>query len=185
MGKVKNPKKFLIQKLNEFTNEFLSELEKSPNRRARKAVAHKVLLVFLGNYSCFAEGEAHAKCKELMNHFCSSINDIQRNERLDLAIQELVSHMSYAMNTVEDKESIIWTIIRRLICLYVVFAESDQTGTIICHNLGKEYSKKWRKSTPMKVTLSILEKRDKDSKLSFSECEALEKYSFWVLNLQN
>lgn len=174
----KNPKEFLVQKLNEFTNEFLSELENTPNRRARKAVARKVLLIFLGNYSCFAEGEAHAKCKELANHFCSSINDIQRNEHLDLAVEELVGHMSHVMDTVEDKESIIWTIIQRLICLYVAFAESDQTGAIICHNLGNAASKEWKKFTPMTTTSNILEKREKNSKLPFNFSKSLEKYSF-------
>ena len=183
MKKEGDPNKFLVQKLNEFTEKFLSELANAPNRQARKAFAHKVLLTFLGNYSCFAKDEAKTKARELMFYLVTSINDIQKNETLEETIQELVDHMSCVMNAVEDKESVIRTIVFRLICLYSALAESDVIGAIKCHDLGKELSPNWGKTTPMKVTLSILEKREKDSKLPFNECESLEKYSFWIQNL--
>lgn len=172
-----NSKVYIVQKLNMFTDEFLSELGHAP-RRVRKAIAHKVLLTFLGNYSCFASQDAHAKCKELMLHFIPSINDIRQNDNLESAIQELVAHMSYAMNVVDDKESIIRPIIFKLICLYAALAESDLTGAIKCHDLGKTLSPNWEKRTPSMVTLSILKKREKKSKLPIYELGLLERYSF-------
>lgn len=180
----KDPKEYVVQKLSVFTDELLSELEKQQDLKIRKSMFHKVMIVFLGIYSCFAEGEVHAKNKDLMLHFSSSVGDIQRNEKLDSAIQDLVSHMYFAMNTIEDKESIIWTIIHRLICLYVAFAVSDKSGSIICHELGKERSKEWKKFTPMTTTSNILEKKEKNSELPFDFSASLAKYSFWVQNIQ-
>ena len=178
MKKNLDPMMFTVQKLDIFIDEFLLEMGNAPTRRTRKSIAHKVLLVFLGNYSCFADGEAHSKSKELMIHFSSSIDAIQRNERLDSAIQELVGHMSYAMNGTEEKEPIIRAIIFKLICMYAALAESDMTGAIKCHDLGKELSSTWKKSTPTMVTLSTLKKREKNSKLPINELELLERYSF-------
>lgn len=177
-GKEQNPEEYVVQKLNIFTDEFLSELMKARNRKTRKAMAHKVLLTFLGTYSSLASQEAHDKSKELMLHFIPSINDILQNDCLDSAIQELVAHMSHAMNAVDDKESIIRPIIFKLICLYAALAESDLTGAIKCHDLGKTLSPNWGKHTPNMVTLSILKKKEKKSKLPVYELGLLEKYSF-------
>ena len=168
---------YIVQKLDMFTDELLSEMEGFP-RRVRKAIAHKVLLTFLGNYSSLASQEAHDKSKELMLHFIPSINDIRQNDSLDSTIQELVSHMSYAMGAVDDKESIIRPIIFKLICLYAALAESDREGIVKCNALGKELSQNWSKSTPESVTLSCLKKKEKNSKLPINECDLLEKYSF-------
>lgn len=176
--KEQNPEEYVAQKLNIFTDEFLSEIEGFP-RRVRKAMAHKVLLTFLGTYSSLASQEAHDKSKELMLHFIPSINDIRQNDCLDSAIQELVAHMSHAMNAVENKESIVRPIIFKLICLYTALAVSDREGVVKCNALGKELSPKWSKSTPESVTLSILKKKEVDSKLPINECELLERYSFW------
>jgi hypothetical protein len=173
-----NPKVYIVQKLNIFTDEFLSELMNARGRKARKAIAHKVLLTFLGTYSSLASQEAHDKCKELMLHFIPSINDIRQNDSLDSAIQELVAHMSYAMGAVDDKEAIIRPIIFKLICLYAALAESDLTGAIKCQDLGKILSPNLGKHTPNMVTLSILKKREKKSKLPIYELGLLEKYSF-------
>ena len=177
-GKEQNPEEYIVQKLNIFTDEFLSGMEGTP-RKVRKAMAHKVLLTFLGTYSSLASQEAHDRNKELMLHFIPSINDIRQNDCLDSAIQELVAHMSYAMNTVDDKESIIRPIVFKLICLYSALAVSDREGVVKCNALGREISPKWSKSTPESVTLSVLKKNEVDSKLPINECELLEKYSFW------
>lgn len=175
--KEQNPEEYIVQKLNIFTGEFLSEIEGFP-KRVRKTMAHKVLLTFLGNYSSLALQEAHDRNKELMLHFIPSINDIRQNDSLDSAIQELVAHMSYAMGAVDDKESIIRPIIFKLICLYAALAESDREGIVKCNALGKELSQNWSKSTPESVTLSCLKKKEKNSKLPINECDLLEKYSF-------
>mgnify|MGYP002868636660 CR=1 FL=1 len=175
--KEQKPEVYIVQKLNIFTDEFLSELGGAP-QGARKAIAHKVLLTFLGTYSSLVSQEAHDKSKELMLHFIPSINDIRQNDNLESAIQELVAHMSYAMKTVDDKESIIRPIIFKLICLYAALAVSDREGKVKCNALGKEISSNWSKSTPESVTLSYLKKKEKNSKLPISECGLLEKYSF-------
>jgi len=175
----KEPKEYISQKLNVFIDEFLSELGKEQDLKSRKSMFHKVLLVFLGIYSCFAESELYAESKNLMLHFLSSVGDIQRNENLDSAIQDLVAQMYFAMNTSEDKESLIRMIVFKLMCLYATLAVSDKEGRIICNQLGKELSEKWDKSTPEIVTLSVLKKREKDSKLPINECELLEQFSFW------
>lgn len=178
MRKGEESEVFLVQKLNEFTNEFLSELEKTPRESVRKLIARRVLLVFLGNYLCFAKGDVHTKCKELMIYFSSSINDVQENEHLDLAIQDLVNHMFCVMNALEDKESVIRTIVLELICLYSGLAISDMGGIMRCSDLGEQLFPDWEKTKPMRITLLILKEREKNSNLPFEECKSLEKYSF-------
>ena len=177
--KVLDSKVIVTKSLATFTNEFLSELETEKKCRKRKAMARKVLLVFLGNYdSCIVDEKTKSICKEIMYHFTSSINDIERNERLDPAIQELVGSMSSAMKGIEDKETDIRPIIFKLICLYAGLTISDFEGAIKCHDLGKKLSSNWKKYTPINVTLSCLRKREKNSKLPISELALLEKYSF-------
>ena len=175
----KEPKGYIAQKLKVFIDEFLSELEKEQDLKTRKLMFHKVLIVFLGIYSCFAEGEVHENSKNLMLHFLPSVKDIQRNEKLDSVIQDLVSHMYFAMNTAEDKESLIRMIIFKLICIYSALAVSDKDGEIKCHALGEKLSNNWIKTTPTAVALSVLKNRKKNSNLPFNECELLEELSFW------
>lgn len=174
----KEPKGYIAQKLKVFIDEFLSELEKEQDLKTRKLMFHKVLIVFLGIYSCFAEGEVHENSKNLMLHFLPSVKDIQRNEKLDSVIQDLVSHMYFAMNTAEDKESLIRMIIFKLICIYSALAVSDKDGEIKCHALGEKLSNNWIKTTPTAVALSVLKNRKKNSNLPFNECELLEELSF-------
>ena len=175
----KEPKGYIAQKLKVFIDEFLSELEKEQDLKTRKLMFHKVLIVFLGIYSCFAEGEVHENSKNLMLHFLPSVKDIQRNEKLDSVIQDLVSHMYFAMNTAEDKESLIRMIIFKLICIYSALAVSDKDGEIKCYALGEKLSNNWIKTIPIAVALSALKGRKKNSNLPFNEYELLKELTFW------
>ena len=170
-----NPKKYLDEKLDIFINEFLSEMGKRTNKKVRKAIARKVLLVFLGNYSCFAGENTKSNCKNLMIHFSSSINDMERNQYLDQAIQELVSHMTHTMDMVADKESVIGRIVFKLIRLYAGLSVSDWKGVAQCHELGKFLHFNWESLTPIVVTLSYL-RTEKSCKTT--DLALLKKLSF-------
>lgn len=178
--KFSNPKDFISWSLGVFTHKFLLELKNAPTKTAKKGMACKVLLVFLGNYSCFAERNAKEKCKNLMNHFSSSVGDIQKNKPLDLAIEQLVSDMSHAMNMVTDRRAVIRMIIFRLICLYAGLSSTDAEGAVKCHDLGKCIHFNWEKYTPIMVTLSCLRKQKKSAKSSISDLALLNRYSFWT-----
>ena len=149
-------------------------------KEQRKALFKKVLMIFLGNYSCFATGKVKKKTKDIMLHLSTTIGDVPINDLLNKRGLEMMYLFVSSRNLVEDKEAFIRPIIHKLICLYIALVVSDQTGAIMCQALGKKLFFRWNKSTPEQVTLSILMKLEKNSKLSPIESQLLDKYSCWI-----
>ena len=149
------------------------------NEVSKMLILKKILTIFLGNYSCFAKGCAKEKSKEIMLYFVSSIGEsIPMDENLEYACLEMLDLFLSSRNIVKNKEAFIRPVVFKLVCLYASLAVSDREGAERCKNLGKELSFKWNKSTPELVTLSILKRRERNSKLPICERELLEKYSF-------
>ena len=148
------------------------------DKEAKRSLFKKILVVFLGNYSCFATGKIKEKTADIMLYFSTTIGEVPENEVLYQRALDMMNLFLSSRDLVEDKEAFIRPIILKLICLYIALVVSDRIGAMMCQSLGKELSQNWSKSTPESVTLSYLVKKEKNSGLLINECDLLEKYSF-------
>lgn len=166
-----------MNKLNALIDDLLV-VTKGYDKKTKKSVYRKVLATFLGIYTCFVEGDCKEKSKEIMFHFSTPIENFPSNETLHERTLELLHLLISSRDLVEDKEAFTRPIIFKLVCLYSASAVSDKEGRIKCNELGKTLTTNWHKSTPESVTLNILKRREKNSKLPPKESELLEEISF-------
>lgn len=167
----------ILKRLEKVINTLLSEMEKC-DKESRKQMLRTALITFLGMYSCFANETAKEKSKEIILYFSQETASISRNETLNEEILEMLSLFISSRDLVRDKEKLFQRVLFKFICIYAALAVSDQTGQIKCKEMGKLLSKNWHRSTPEAVTLTILKRREKNSKLPLDECELLGEYSF-------
>lgn len=170
-------KKLELKRLNSLVAALLLAI-KDVDDKTKKKIFRKILMVFLGNYSCFAKANAKEKIKDIMLYFIPSMVEVPTNEELNQSGLEMLHFFLSSRDFVKDKETFIQPVVFKLICLYIALAVSDKEGQIKCHNLGKQIDRKWSKSTPESVTLSYLKEKEKNSKLPISEFELLNEYSF-------
>ena len=170
----------ILKRLEKVINTLLSEMEKC-DKVNRKQMLRIVLITFLGIYSCYAKEASKQKSKEIILHFSQDVTP-SRNELLNEEILEMMNLFISSRDLVKDKEKLFKRVIFKFICIYAALVVSDRTGQINCNELGKVLTKNWHKSTPEAVTLNILKRREKNSKLSFNECKWVEMYSCWTLN---
>lgn len=137
--------------VNKFIDNLLSEMEKSLDSYGKKSAILKVLLVFLGNYSCFANDSIREGCKNITLHFVTGNKDIRENDRINDLIHEMISFIT--SNMVENEESVLRIIVFRLLCLYAILAISDKEGANQCAQLAEKLSCDWRKGRAEEVTL--------------------------------
>ena len=175
-------KQLELKKLNVLVDSLLAAMKDADNE-TRKAICRKALTVFISNYACFAKGKAKDRSKDILIYFAESAGENKEDEILNQKILEMLYLLISSRDIVKDKAAFIQPDVFKLICIYAALAVSDKEGVIKCNQLGKELSTKWNKSTPEMVTLSILKKRERYSKLPICEVELLEKYSFWVEKL--
>ena len=159
---------------------FFSVLEATSDTREKKAVARKILMIFISNYSSLTrEKTVKSKASNLMMHFASPFEAVNENLYLDLLINNLILTV-FSLKDKQDIEGMVNLVLFKFISFYSCLGVSDKEGRIRCNDLGKELSSNWNVSTPESVTLSILKKRERNSKDSLSELKILEKYSFWI-----
>lgn len=168
-----------MKRLEKATNTLLSEMEKC-DKESRKQMLRTVLITFLGMYSCFAKETTKEKSNEIILYFSQETVATSRNETLNEEILEMLSLFISSRDLVKDKEKLFKRVLFKFICIYAGLGTSDRTGQIKCKEMGEKLSKNWHKSTPEAVTLTILKRREKNSKLPVSELALLEKYSFWT-----
>lgn len=157
---------------------FFSSLEVTLDMAERRAIARKILMIFIGNYSSLTrEKSVKVKSLNLMMHFASPFEDVDENQYLDLLVKNLILTV-FSQKSKQDIDGMVNLILFKFISFYSCLAVSDKEGRIQCNELGKTLSSNWNLSTPETVTLSALKKREKDSKISSSELALLEKYSF-------
>lgn len=149
--------------------DLLSEMEKVDNE-TRMTIFRGVLFRLLGDYSSVTELRLKMKSKDIMFSFRLSFQEF--NEELEQSVSEMLSLFSESQEVVRDKASFMTPIISRLLCVYIVFAESDREGVTKCKNLVKELIR----AKPESVVLSIWKEREKHSEFSF--VKSPEIYSF-------
>lgn len=171
----------ILKRLEKVINTLLSEMEKC-NKVDRKQMLRTVLITFLGMYSCFTNENTKEKTNQIILYFSHETVATSRNETLNEEILEMLNLFISSRDLVKDKEKLFKRVLFKFVCLYVALAVSDKEGRIKLDEIGKILSKNWHKSTPEAVTLNILKRREKNSKLPLDECELLGEYSFWPLN---
>lgn len=166
----------ILKRLEKVINTLLSEMEKC-DKKGRKQMLRTALITFLGMYSCFAKETAKEKSNEIILYFSQESVATSRNEILNEEILEMLDLFISSRDLVKDKEKLFKRVLFKFICIYASLVISDRTGQIKCQELGKSLSKNWHKSTAEAVTISILKRREKNSKLPPNECELLGRYS--------
>lgn len=159
--------------LETLVDKVLSEVEKSSDKQERKAILRKMLMIFLGNYSSLVAGRTNVICKDIMIHFIPSCADMQKNEILDQAMQQIISLSSIKMSS--DKERLLMRpVIFKLLCLYICLAKSDKTGKNKGSKLCSRLSLTFVKTTPQRIMLPYLRVRQQ----GVSDEELLQRFSF-------
>lgn len=168
----------ILKRLDKVINTLISEMEKC-DKDHRKQMLRTVLITFLGMYSCFSKGSAKEKSNEIILYFSQKTISISRNETLNEEILEMLDLFISSRELIKDKEKLFKRVLFKFVCIYATLALSDREGVIKCKELGKNLSKNWHKSTAEAVTLNILKRREKNSKLPPVEGELLNKISCW------
>ena len=145
----------------------------SMNNEARMSNFRAILFRFLEGYYSVAELRLKRKSQDIMFSFRLSSKEV--NKDLDQSVSEMISLFSESQEVVRDKASFMTPIISRLLCMYIVFAESDKSGAKKkCQNLAKELIN----SKPESVVLSIWKEREKRSEIPLVKWMSHERYSF-------
>ena len=157
----------------------LSDMENVDNE-TRISIFRAIMLRFLEEYSSVAELRMKRKSQDIMFSFRSVSKEV--NEELEQSVSEMLSVFSDSQEIVRDKASFMAPIISRLLCMYIVFAESDESGAKKkCQNLAKELIN----SKPKSVVLSIWKEREKRSEIPLIKWKSYETYSFWRKNISS
>jgi len=154
--------------LDILVGDLFSELENLPVNEEKRTIFRETLLIFLGNYSTFVYGRVKRICRDIMSHF-SLFVDINGNGGLDHSIQQMVSLISSA-KMINEEEQAMKQVIFRLMCLYIYLAKSDVVGVKLGYELCRQLSFTFGPSTPKRVTLSYLKKKNlcvSEGKFSF------------------
>lgn len=156
--------------------DLLSEM-KNVDNGARISIFRAVMLRFLEEYSSVAELRMKRKSQDIMFSLRSVSKEVI--EDLEQGVSEMLSVFSDSQEVVSDQASFMTPIISRLLCMYIVFAESDESKANgfkkKCQNLAKELIH----LKPESVVLSIWKEREKRSEIKLV---SYETYSFWILN---
>ena len=166
-------------KLDKLLDELLSAME-DVGPKTRMSLFRAVLIRLLDEYISVAEVRPRQKARDLMSTFCHSTSQVKAGEDIDQKVSKMIDLIKK-----DKRESFFRPVISRLVCMYAVFAKSDEEGVTKCTSLAKDLIS--RNNKPELLVLSTLKQRvlRRGEQIPFDERELLQKYTFWFTLILN
>lgn len=145
-----------------FVRMLFLEIDKA-DAKTRRSIFRKVLTSLLKLYSSVAVLTEKRKSQDIMNYFKEPEKDqVELGCDLIESLDDMLEFFEESQGQVRSPENFMKPAVYGILCMYIVLAKSDQRGSNMCKNLGKEMAERWGAYTAKQVTASYLAKGVKD-----------------------
>lgn len=142
-------------KLLHLIRTLILEIENKTDKKVRKFIFREVLDRFLETYSDSVP-TLKTKSREIRKYF-GRLEKSQLSNNLNECVDDMLKFFLSIQNQVRDIEDFKKFVVSRLLCIYIVLAETDIRGNNMCTSLCKELvGKNWKENTTKRYTLECL-----------------------------
>ncbi len=151
----------------------LIEIENTTDKKTRKSIFREILYRFLETYSGSVP-TLRTKSVEIKKYFGRP--ELQFGNDLNECVDDMLKFFLDVQDKVRNIEDFRKFVVSRLLCTYIVLAETDARGSNMCTSFCKELvgKRNWKENTPKRYTFECLGDGHQDT---IKRCRFWQKWS--------